>query len=54
MFANVRRVMEAAGGTPEDIVKMTVWISDRSLRPILNRIGWRCFPTRIRGRRATR
>ena len=27
MFANVRRVIEAAGGTPEDIVKMTVWIS---------------------------
>src|SRR5436853_7372531 len=25
MFANVRRLIEAAGGTPEDIVKMTVW-----------------------------
>src|SRR5690242_15464774 len=25
MFANVRRLIEAAGGTPDDIVKMTVW-----------------------------
>ena len=33
MFANVRRVMEAAGGTPDDIVKMTVWITDRALAP---------------------
>jgi enamine deaminase RidA (YjgF/YER057c/UK114 family) len=31
MFANVRRVIEAAGGTPDDIVKMTVWITDRAL-----------------------
>jgi enamine deaminase RidA (YjgF/YER057c/UK114 family) len=44
MFANVRRVMEAAGGTPEDIVKMTVWISDRSLRPILNTHWVEMFP----------
>jgi enamine deaminase RidA (YjgF/YER057c/UK114 family) len=32
MFNNVRRVMSAAGGSPDDIVKMTVWIADRSLR----------------------
>lgn len=37
MFQNVRRIMEAAGGGPDDIVKMTVWITDRSLRPILNK-----------------
>src|SRR5881392_1044100 len=37
MFANVRRLVEAAGGTPDDIVKMTVWITDRALRPTLNK-----------------
>ncbi|HEY3911301.1 MAG TPA: RidA family protein [Stellaceae bacterium] len=44
MFANVRRVIEAAGGTPEDIVKMTVWITDRALRPILNKHWVEMFP----------
>ena len=44
MFANVRRLIEAAGGTPEDIVKMTVWISDRALRPTLNKYWVLMFP----------
>lgn len=44
MFANVRRVIEAAGGTPDDIVKMTVWISDRALRPTLNKHWVEMFP----------
>jgi len=44
MFENVRRVMAAAGGTPEDIVKMNVWITDRSLREIMNRHWVAMFP----------
>ena len=32
MFDNVRRIMTAAGGSPDDIVKMNVWIADRKLR----------------------
>ena len=44
MFANVRRVMDMAGGTPEDIIKMTVWITDRGLRPILNKHWVEMFP----------
>jgi 2-iminobutanoate/2-iminopropanoate deaminase len=44
MFANVRRLIEAAGGAPEDIVKMTVWISDRALRPTLNKYWVEMFP----------
>jgi len=44
MFDNVRRVIEAAGGTPDDIVKMTVWITDRALRPILNKHWVEMFP----------
>jgi 2-iminobutanoate/2-iminopropanoate deaminase len=44
MFENVRRVMSAAGGSPDDIVKMTVWITDRSLREIMNRHWVVMFP----------
>ena len=44
MFENVRRVIGAAGGSPEDIVKMTVWITDRALRPILNKHWVEMFP----------
>jgi 2-iminobutanoate/2-iminopropanoate deaminase len=44
MFENVRRVMTAAGGSPDDIVKMTVWITDRSLREIMNRHWVVMFP----------
>jgi 2-iminobutanoate/2-iminopropanoate deaminase len=44
MFENVRRLMAAAGGSPEDIVKMTVWITDRQLREIMNRHWVAMFP----------
>jgi 2-iminobutanoate/2-iminopropanoate deaminase len=44
MFANVRRVIETAGGTPDDIVKMNVWITDRALRPIMNKYWVEMFP----------
>ena len=44
MFANVRRVIETAGGTPDDIIKMNVWISDRGLRPIMNKHWVEMFP----------
>jgi 2-iminobutanoate/2-iminopropanoate deaminase len=44
MFDNVRRLIEAAGGTPDDIIKMTVWIADRALRPTLNRYWVEMFP----------
>ena len=44
MFDNVRRVMSAAGGTPEDIIKMTVWIADRSMRETMNRHWVEMFP----------
>ena len=44
MFDNVRRVIAAAGGTPDDIIKMNVWITDRGLRPILNKYWVEMFP----------
>jgi len=39
MWATVRRVLEIAGGSPADVIKMTVWLKDRSQRPALNK-GW--------------
>jgi 2-iminobutanoate/2-iminopropanoate deaminase len=39
MFATVRLILEVAGATPEDVVKMTVWMKDRTQRPALNK-GW--------------
>ena len=39
MFATVRRILEIAGGGPGDVVKMNVWMKDRSQRPHLNK-GW--------------
>lgn len=39
MFATVRQILEIAGGSPENIVKMNVWMKDRSQRDTLN-VGW--------------
>ncbi len=44
MFAHVKRIIAAAGGTPEDVVKMTVWLRDRSNRAPLNREWLALFP----------
>src|SRR5712671_515711 len=44
MFENVRRIMVAAGGSPEDIIKMNVWIADRKLRETMNRHWVEMFP----------
>ena len=44
VFAHVRTIIEAAGGTTQDIIKMTLWMNDRSLRPIVNREWIAMFP----------
>ena len=44
MFAHVRTIIAAAGGTTDDIVKMTLWMNDRSSRPIVNREWIAMFP----------
>lgn len=44
MFSNLRLILAAAGGTPDDILKMTVWVKDKVLRPHVNK-EWRAlFP----------
>src|SRR2546426_3090653 len=37
MLANVRRVMEAAGGSVDDIIKMVVWTKDKTFKETLNK-----------------
>jgi 2-iminobutanoate/2-iminopropanoate deaminase len=44
MLDNVRRIVEAAGGSTADIVKLTVWMKDRSQRPALNVPWLEMFP----------
>jgi 2-iminobutanoate/2-iminopropanoate deaminase len=43
-FQHVRTIVEAAGGTVGDIIKMTFWVNDRADRPKIN-VEWeRMFP----------
>ena len=44
MFRHVRATIETAGGTTADIIKMTLWMNDRTLRPIVNREWLAMFP----------
>jgi len=44
MFRHVASVVEAAGGTTSDIVKMTVWLRDRTLRPVVDTHWLEMFP----------
>jgi len=44
MFANVRRFMEAAGGSPENIIKMTLWVRDRAARAAIDPHWTAMFP----------
>jgi len=52
MFAQVRNVLAAAGGSPDDLVRMTVWLKDRSQREPLNAQWLAMFPDA--GRRPAR
>jgi 2-iminobutanoate/2-iminopropanoate deaminase len=44
VFANVRRVLAAAGGTIGDIVKCTVFVQDKAIRPVVNKYWVEMFP----------
>jgi enamine deaminase RidA (YjgF/YER057c/UK114 family) len=44
LFANVRRVMEAAGGSTDDIIKMVVWAKDKSFKDVMNKEWVAMFP----------
>jgi len=44
VFANVRRVLAAAGGSAEDVVKCTVFVRDRAIRPVVDKYWVEMFP----------
>lgn len=44
MFAHVKRIVEAAGGSAGNIIKMTVWMRDRAQREAVNREWLKMFP----------
>jgi enamine deaminase RidA (YjgF/YER057c/UK114 family) len=44
VFAHMRDIVEAGGGTTDDIIKVTVWMSDRSRREPVNREWLDMFP----------
>lgn len=44
MFQHVRSIVEAAGGSTDNIVKMSVWMVDRSRRDALNVEWLKMFP----------
>lgn len=43
-FANLRTIVEAAGGTVEDICKVTCFLQDRDMRPLVNEEWVKMFP----------
>jgi enamine deaminase RidA (YjgF/YER057c/UK114 family) len=44
MFQHMRAIVEAGGGTTDDIIKMTVWLKDRSNRQPVNAEWLKMFP----------
>jgi 2-iminobutanoate/2-iminopropanoate deaminase len=44
MFRQVRNILEAGGGTPDHLVRMTVWLKDRAQRAPLNEQWLAMFP----------
>jgi len=44
MFARLREIVEAAGGTTDDVVKVTMWMRNRADREAVNRFWLEMFP----------
>ncbi|MFI9388044.1 RidA family protein [Kutzneria sp. NPDC052558] len=43
-FANACRVLDAAGGRPADVVKVTVFVRDKGIRPAIDKCWLELFP----------
>jgi enamine deaminase RidA (YjgF/YER057c/UK114 family) len=43
-FANVARILEAAGSSPADVAKCTVFVRDKSIRPVIDKYWLDMFP----------
>jgi enamine deaminase RidA (YjgF/YER057c/UK114 family) len=44
VFANLKALLAAAGATSEQVIKLTVWLKDRALRPHVNKFWLELFP----------
>jgi 2-iminobutanoate/2-iminopropanoate deaminase len=44
MFANLRAILAAAGATPEDVIRLTVWIKRPEIRAEVNKEWLAMFP----------
>lgn len=44
MFANLRKILAAAGATPEDVIRVTVWIKRPEIRAEVNKEWVVMFP----------
>lgn len=44
VFAHMKEIIEAASGTTEDILKVTVWLKDGAHRKFVNQQWLRMFP----------
>lgn len=44
VFANIGRVLAAADGTPGDVVKCTVFVQDKAIRPVVDKYWVEMFP----------
>lgn len=44
MFANLRAIIEAAGASCDDILKLTIWIADPAAREAINVEWLKVFP----------
>ncbi len=44
MFSHIQAILDAAGATPEAVVKVTVWLQDREQRETLNACWLEMFP----------
>jgi 2-iminobutanoate/2-iminopropanoate deaminase len=44
IFANMRAILAAAGATPEDVVKVSVYLRDLAGREVMNRFWLEMFP----------
>lgn len=44
VFANIHRVMSAAGGSTDDIAKLTISVRDKGIRPLIDEQWLAMFP----------
>jgi 2-iminobutanoate/2-iminopropanoate deaminase len=44
MFSHLRRIVEAAGGATEDIIKVSIWMADPTQRDAVNKEWVAMFP----------